>query len=179
MITASRFTSSMRISSLIILSCLWLGSAAHADCRARLHPLLLDARTEAAAVAAVRPLCEAEAAAGDVDALYQLALMDLGLAGRWHPDVAIPRMRSAAANGVAEAQYWLAWQHESGALLAQDSSAALQWYRRAAEQRHQLALARLVEAYEAGDLGLSPDPAQVMHYRALQSQCARRNRQGS
>lgn len=169
----------MRIPGLIMLSCLWLGSAAHADCRTQLRPLLLDARTEAAAVEAIRPVCEAQAAAGDADALYQLALMDLGLAGRWQPEAAIPRMRSAAANGIAEAQYWLAWQHESGTLLAQDQSSALDWYRRAAEQRHQLALARLVEAYETGGLGLAPDPAQAMHYRALQSQCARRKTSGS
>lgn len=168
----------MRIPGLIMLSCLWLGSAAHADCRAQLRPLLLDVRTEAAAVDAIRPQCEAEAAAGDADALYQLALMDLGLAGRWQPEVAIPRMRSAAASGIAEAQYWLAWQYESGALLARDDAAALDWYRRAAAQRHQLALARLVEVHETGGLGLAPDPAQALHYRALQSQCARRKRQG-
>lgn len=169
----------MRALGLIVFACLWADLPAHADCRAHLRPLLLDAQVDAAAVEVVRRLCEAEAGAGDADALYQLALMDLGLAGRWQPEAAIPRIHTAAEKGIAEAQYWLAWQHESGSLLPQDTQAALDWYRRAAESRHRLAIGRLADAYESGELGLSRDPSQAMRYRALQSQCSRRNGPGS
>lgn len=169
----------MRTPGLLVFACLCFNPAVHADCRAQLRPLLLDAGTTTAAVESVRSFCEAEAAAGDADALYQLALMDLGLAGRWETATAIPRIRSAAEQGITEAQYWLAWQHESGSLLPQDNRAALDWYRRAADGGHRLAIGRLADAYESGQLGLAPDPSRALHYRALQSQCARGKGTGS
>jgi len=149
-------------------------SAAHAgECRASLRPLLLEAQPDPAALADVRRECEAEARAGDADATYQLALFHLGLGGEWQPDAAIPLMKEAAASGVSEAQYWLAWQSEEGPLLPHDAATALGWYERAAEANHRLALARLVRAYQTGELGLAPDARKVTELRARQSQCAR------
>lgn len=161
----------MRVPLLLLLALGSASSALAAECRALLRPLLLSQQPDAAALAATRATCQAEADAGDADASYQLALFDLGLGGRWQPDAAVPRIRDAAARGVAEAQYWLAWQHEAGPLLPNDAALALGWYQRAANAGHRLAIARLAEAYASGELGLARDPLQAAQYRARQSQC--------
>ncbi len=84
------------------------------DCRQLLHPLLLEATPDQVELERVRSICTAESNAGDADSTYELALFSLGLAGNWQPDVAIPLIRSAAAQDVSEAQYWLAWQSATG-----------------------------------------------------------------
>jgi TPR repeat protein len=143
------------------------------NCRSELRPLLTSTSPDATALAAVRDLCQAAAAGGDADALYQLALFDLGLAGNWQPDEALPRIRQAAAQGVPEAQYWLAWQYESGPLLTDDAATALGWYQRAANANHRLALERLARAYRQGELGLQRDPLLAAQYEARQARCLR------
>ncbi len=119
----------------------------------------------------VRRFCTEELVNGDADAGYQLALMDLGLAA-WAPDSAIPRIREAADAGVAEAQYWLAWQLESGPLLADDIAGARNWYEAAAAQEHRLALLRLADAYAAGELGLTADALRAAQFRGRAERCA-------
>lgn len=141
------------------------------DCREALRPLLTRTDPPADALDAVHARCQAQADAGDADAVYQLALFELGLGGNWQPDAAIPKMIDAAARGVPEAQYWLAWQYEEGPLLSDDTAIALSWYQRAANAGHRLAIARLAEAYEAGELGLARDPLAAAQYRARQAQC--------
>jgi hypothetical protein len=148
--------------------------ASAGECRERLRPLLLDADPFREAVAEVRALCEREAEAGSADARYQLALFHLGLAGEWQPESAIPLIRDAAGAGVAEAQYWLAWQYEAGPLLDHDQALALSWYQRAANVKHRLAIGRLAQAYERGELGLARDPLLATQYRARQAQCERK-----
>ena len=118
----------------------------------------------------VRGLCEAQASAGDPDATYQLSLLHLGLVD-WQPDIAIPMMQSAADRGVAEAQYWLAWQHESGPLLGNDAELALLWYQRAGEREHRLALNRLAAIFSNGELGASVDAKKASLYRARAARC--------
>lgn len=160
----------------LLLIALLLATAAPAaagECRARLRPLLLSQEPDAAALASVRGLCRAEADAGDADALYQLALFHLGLGGEWQPEQAIPMIRDAAAAGVPEAQYWLAWQYEAGPLLAHDAAMALGWYQRAANADHRLANGRLAQAYQAGELGLARDPLKAAEYKARQARCAK------
>jgi TPR repeat protein len=73
---------------------------------------------------------------------------------------------------VSEAQYWLGWQTESGPLLPHDALVARGWYERAAVGRHRLALERLARAYEAGELGLTPDPQAALRLRAEIRRCA-------
>ena len=147
-------------------------------CRSELHPLLLQAEPEAAALAAVRSICETEANAGDADATYQLALFHLGLGGEWSPAEAIPLIRSAAERDVSEAQYWLAWQSESGPELPHDQAVALAWYQRAAAGRHRLALERLATAWERGELGLPADAKQALRLRAQIRKCEEENAAG-
>jgi TPR repeat protein len=143
------------------------------ECRSDLRPLLLSPDPDPAALQSTRRLCQTQADDGDADAVYGLALFELGLGGEWRPDRAIPRMIDAADRGVPEAQYWLAWQYETGPLMPHDQEIALGWYRRAANASHRLAIARLAQAYEAGELGLPRDSLLAAEYRAKQQQCAR------
>jgi TPR repeat protein len=137
------------------------------------QPLLRSLEPDPAGIAAARAVCTREADQGDADALYHLSLFDLGLAG-WDPDAAIPGIRSAAAAGIPEAQYWLAWQYEAGPLLDHDQRLALEWYQAAAAREHRLALQRLAEAYDTGAMGLPVDPRQAADFRARAERCARR-----
>lgn len=148
-----------------------LTAAANADCRESVHALLLNVEPVPAELQDARVLCNRAYAAGDADAGYQLALLELGPAG-WNPDQAATMIRAAAAAGVPEAQYWLAWQLEAGPLLPNDPQAALAWYESAAEQSHVLALRRLADAYETGDFGLPVTPARAADLRALAARCA-------
>lgn len=161
------------------LAALLLGGAGVAqagDCRDSLRPLLLDGDPAATDIARVRERCVRAADAGDADALYQLALIHLGLAGRWEPDQALPLIRRAADAGIPEAQYWLAWQFEEGPLLPDDQPAALRWYEAAAASRHRLALERLARAYERGELGLPVDRARALQVRAEIRRCEEESR---
>ena len=142
------------------------------DCRARLRPLLLTAVPASDALLQVRALCTAEAEAGDAEATYQLALFALGLAGNWQPEAAIPLIRSAADRGVTEAQYWLAWQSEAGPALPHDPGIARGWYEKAAAGNHRLALQRLADAWDKGELGLPVNPGKALALRARIRQCA-------
>lgn len=161
--------------TLLILVCLSCVPQAFAGaCRTSLRPLLLSQAPDQVALRDVHATCQAEADAGDADAVYQLALFDLGLAGQWRPEEAIPKIIDAAARGVPEAQYWLAWQYEAGPLLPHDQATALGWYERAANANHRLAIGRLAQAYAAGELGLSRDPLRAAEYKARQSQCMKR-----
>ena len=155
------------MSALSVVSAL----AVAGDCRSGVRPLLLQQNRSAALIAEAREVCEVEAALGDPDAEYQLALFSLGLV-EWAPAVAIPKIRSAAAKGVSEAQYWLAWHYEEGPLLDDDADQARHWYQRAADGEHRLALQRLAAAHEKGELGLRRDRGRAALYRARAERCA-------
>jgi len=139
-------------------------------CRDALRPVLLQTDPDRDLLPDIQNLCEGQAKGGDPDALYQLSLLYLGLVD-WQPDKAIPMMRSAAESGVPEAQYWLAWQYESGPLLENDPQLALRWYLRAGEQEHRLALDRLADVYGRGELGMPADARQAGLYRARAARC--------
>lgn len=158
--------------SATLLLCLLPAAAGYAgECRDLLRPLLLQASPPADVVAAVREICKRESRDGDPDATYQLALFSLGLAGVWQPAEAIPLIRTAAGQGVPEAQYWLAWQAESGPELPDDPEVALYWYEQAALGRHRLALERLAVAYEQGELGVTADTRKALALRAEIRRC--------
>ncbi len=163
----------LRVFLLVLVGGFFVAPAAADECRGELRPLLLSRDHDQAAIDAVRSLCEREYAAGSADAGYQLALIDLGLDG-WSPERATPLIREAANRGVAEAQYWLAWQYETGPLLDNDEATALYWYQAAAEQDHRLALQRLADAYEHGELGLKVNTFQAAQFRARAQRCARK-----
>ena len=160
--------------SLSQLMALAAAAPAPGDCRAAVRPLLLQNPPPAEGLRQVRELCEAAMRAGEPDAEYQMAMLHLGPID-WDVDAAVPMIKSAAASGVAEAQYWLAWQYEEGPLLPNDSGLALQWYRAAGENEHQLALARLATAYQNGELGLEVDAKKATEMRAKAEACANRD----
>jgi TPR repeat protein len=141
------------------------------ECRVTLRPLLLQQNPDSAQLSAIRELCQREANAGDPEAVYQLSFFFLGL-DSWDPDKASALILTAAEGGVPEAQYWLAWQYDSGPLLPNDPVLALQWYQVSAEKDHRLALERLAEAYTVGALGLQPDRKKASQFRALAARCA-------
>jgi len=139
-------------------------------CRDAVRPVLLQSSPDRALLPDIMRLCEGQANGGDPDALYQLSLLYLGLFD-WQPERAIPMIRSAALSGVPEAQYWLAWQHESGPLLDNDAELALHWYLEAGEQEHRLALNRLASVYANGELGQGADVKKASRYRARAARC--------
>lgn len=139
-------------------------------CRDALRPVLLQSNPDRALLPDILRRCEGQAETGDPDALYQLSLLYFGLID-WQPDKAIPMIRSAADSGISEAQYWLAWQHESGPLLDNDVEQALHWYLQAGEQEHRLALNRLASVYENGELGVPVDTRMASLYRARAARC--------
>ena len=147
-------------------------TASAGECRALLRPLLLQVDPAREQLETVRSICASEAEAGSAEARYQLAFFFLGLGGNWHPEEAVPLIRSAADGGVAEAQYWLAWQSETGPELPHDRAIALHWYQQAAAGRHRLALQRLADAYEQGDLGLPVDGRKALELKAQIRRCA-------
>jgi TPR repeat protein len=53
---------------------------------------------------------------------------------------------------------------------------ALDWYQRAAALNHRLAIGRLADAYERGELGLLPDARKALEFRARQSRCAKKDK---
>ncbi len=139
-------------------------------CRDALRPVLLQPNPDRKSLTDIQRLCEGQAAMGDPDALYQSSLLYFGLID-WQPDKAIPMIRRAADSGIPEAQYWLAWQRESGPLLSNDAELALHWYLAAGEREHRLALHRLAAVYESGELGVLVDRKQASRYRARAARC--------
>lgn len=175
----------MRASPCLLSSLLLIGltsgpvPALAGDCRALLRPLLLETDPAAQELARVRSLCTAEADAGDAEATYQLSFFSLGLGGTWQPEQALPLIRSAADRGISEAQYWLAWQSEAGPALPHDPAIALGWYQKAAAGRHRLALQRLADAWERGELGLPADTRKSLEFRAQIRRCEEENTRAS
>lgn len=162
---------SMRFAPVVIpLLALAAAQVRAGECRDSLRSLLLQNPPHRDAVQDARQLCAAAAEAGDADALYQSALFSLGLL-EWDVDAAIPLIREAAGLGVAEAQYWLAWQYEEGPLLPNDAALALQWYERAGDNDHRLALDRLATAHRDGELGLEPSARRAAEMWARAERC--------
>jgi TPR repeat protein len=161
----------MRLAILCLALCTAAADIAVAGgCRVALAPLLLQSAPDKAVLGRVRELCLAEADRGDPDSLYQVSLFHLGLLD-WDVDTALPMIRSAADRGVAEAQYWLAWQYEEGPLLPNDAELALRWYHAAGDGEHRLALNRLAAAYQRGELGLASDARKAAEFRARAARC--------
>ena len=163
-------TSLTGILSLSMVSAVFGQQASPVHCRDALRPVLLQAEPDRELLPEIQRLCAAQAEAGDADALYHLSLLHLGLVD-WQPDRAATMIRRAAVGGVAEAQYWLAWQYDAGPLLDDEAGAALYWYGQAGEREHRLALERLAEIYARGELGMPVDARRAGEYRARAARC--------
>lgn len=155
---------------LAVSTVVYAQTASPVNCRNALRPVLMQVEPDLSLLPDIVELCEGQAANGDSDAVYHLSLLYLGLLD-WQPEKAVPMIREAAENGVAEAQYWLAWQYEAGPLLENDAAAALRWYIEAGDQEHRLAVKRLLDIYSLGGLGESPDKIRAAMYRARLARC--------
>ena len=78
-------------------------------------------------------------------------------------------LEKAADKGDMRAQYQVGKIYEEGFefYFRPDPAKALHWYRAAAAQGHGLAITRLADAAERGELGLPPDPREAERWRAL------------
>jgi len=152
------------------LTVLWGSTSIAGECRELLRPLLLQETPDLTELHAIQEICQREANGGDSIAEYQLSLFYLGLTD-WNVDKAVPLILSAAHSGVPEAQYWLAWQYDTGPLLPDDIAMARHWYEMASENDHRLALQRLAEAYQHGDLGLTVDTRKASLLKARAAKC--------
>ncbi len=161
---------SIGLFSLVLITNGYGQNSSPVRCRDALRPALLQINPDEALLSDAQRLCAGQAEAGDPDALYQYSLLHLGLID-WQPEKAIPMIRSAARSGIPEAQYWLAWQRESGPLLDNDAELALKWYLRAGERDHRLALSRLASIYANGELGVPADARQASLFRARAARC--------
>lgn len=79
-------------------------------------------------------------------------------------------LERAADLGDAKAQYQMGRIYEQGFehYFRPDPAKALAYYRMAGEQRHPLAVRRMVEVYEEGVLGAAIDPARAECWRKRQ-----------
>ncbi len=76
-------------------------------------------------------------------------------------------LERAANAGDMKAQYLMGRIYEHGytAYFSPDSAKALHFYTEAAKQSHVVAIARLVDAYEEGELGQTADPQQAEYWQ--------------
>jgi TPR repeat protein len=156
------------------LAILWGSASMAGECRGLLRPLLLQETPNVRELHAVREICQKEANDSDPEAEYQLSLFYLGLID-WNVDKALPLIMNAAHGGVPEAQYWLAWQYDAGPLLPDDVALARRWYEIAGQNDHRLALQRLADAYQKGDLGLAMDARKASELRSRASKCGNKS----
>ncbi|MEO7319569.1 MAG: tetratricopeptide repeat protein [Chthoniobacteraceae bacterium] len=119
---------------------------------ARLHG---TGKMKGASLTKARELLEAAAQAGYGPAAYDLArLAEAGAlsAGKPDKDQTVFYFKGAAESGLAVAQYRMGNYAATGEAGARDEKAALEWFKKAAEQKHppsMLAAARLMDAKAA------------------------------
>ena len=133
---------------------------------ARLHGA---GKIKGASLVKARELLEAAAQAGYGPAAYDLArLAEAGAlsAGKPDKDQTVFYFKGAAESGLAVAQYRMGTYAATGGAGPRDEKAALEWFKKAAEQKHppsMLAAARMMEAKAAtalmkaaAELGYAP-----------------------
>ena len=153
---------------LLITFLLLLSSSVFAgDCRAQLEPFLVESDSKPSSV--LFELCQSEADAGDAESLYWVSFFYFGLLESTLDEQRGVQVTSASADmGYGKAQFWMGWQSEIGGLLSQDLAVALEWYEKAAESDHWMALDRLERAYRKGELGLEVNEAKAQYFAARQ-----------
>ena len=115
---------------------------------------------------------------GDGPSQYHLGILHMyGLGGAVFDQLAGFKLinRSAEA-GYRQAQSYMGVMFEKGdgVFTRHDVAAARSWYHKAAQAGHCYAIRRLQRAYEKGELGLAPDPAQAQEWRQRETDCDKR-----
>lgn len=148
----------------------WYAKAADqqfAEAQCRLGYQYLRGRGVAADPARARELLEAGAGQGNACSQHYLAFMYMNGMVSVLPDTkkALELDKLAAGNGDAEAQYNVAKAHEMGWVEYATQADALNWYRHSADQGYPLAMERLADVYEKGELQQAVDPEQAGQWR--------------
>ncbi len=97
--------------------------------------------------------------------IFLTTVMALGFASA-APYMEIGECRRLAAEGNAEAQWQLGQRYEKGEGVKQDFVRAIAQYKKAADQGHKAACAKLASCYETGKL-VGKNPAQAAKYREM------------
>jgi len=105
-----------------------------------------------------------EQAANDGSALAQTRLAWI-MDGANLDERAVELYRAAAEQDYAPGMHGLAEMYAKGEGVEQSFEQALAWYERAAEQGFDRSIMFLANAYDTGDLGLTPDPKAAAYYR--------------
>ncbi len=82
------------------------------------------------------------------------------------PNMELEECRRLAMQGEAEAQWQLGQRYETGDGVKQDAMRAIAQYKKAADQGHREACAKLASYYESGTL-VGKNPSQAAKYRAM------------
>ena len=84
--------------------------------------------------------------------------------------------RRSAEAGYPVAQAFMGFVTENGddVSVAKNETAALAWYQKAAQGNHCVAVRRLEQAYQNGELGLGVDEAKAAEWRQKRSTCTTR-----
>lgn len=143
-----------------------LAVAGYAPAQFRLAMLYLQGRVTTKELADAERWLALAADRGNLGAQYYQAVLWLsGQARRGSVQAGIEELERLAEQGFVPAHLQLALFYEKSKILAQDDSKALTWYRSAAERGNRQAIQRLLDAYQRGELGLSPDADDARYWR--------------
>lgn len=164
-----RNVSFLAVAVLMLASFVVVGS----ECEEKLQSYLSDGGLRHPGFEGLLPICQAEAEGGDLEAQYHLSFFYFyGLAGvEESAERGVELIKDAAHAGLPEAQYWMGWQTEEGGALKTDEAIALEWYMRAADSGSSLAMQRLANAYEQGELGLLKNADRATYWRRKSEEC--------
>lgn len=111
-----------------------------------------------------REALQARGRAGDLDAMYRLAMCHrLGIGGPADDALAAAWLWAAAKGGHAEAQFVLGLACYEGRGVERDKAQAARWFRRAAQQGLPRAQHWLARSLFLGE-GCAPDVAEAYHW---------------
>ena len=88
----------------------------------------------------------------------------------------ISLFRQSAEAGYHVAQAFMGFAAENGddVFVAKDEAVALEWYQKAAQANHCVAIRRLEQAYQNGELGLSVNEDKAAEWRQRRDSCRTR-----
>ncbi len=114
---------------------------------------------------------------GDTRARYHIGILHMYGLGKAEFDqqLAVQNVRAAAEGGYPVAQSLMGFlvERSDGTLVVTGDEAALNWWRKGAEGNHCVAVRRMQQAYEQGELGLAADPAKASEWAARRETCDR------
>ena len=138
-----------------------------AEAQCQLGYLMLRGRGVAADPQKARALFEAGMTQNNACSQHYMAFMYMNAMIRTLPDTktALELDRLAAGNGDPEAQFNMGWANEIGWVEYSTDQEALNWYKHSASRGYPLAMERLAEVFENGQLRQKADPNAATMWR--------------